>query len=285
MAQNALWENNRKQKPWSHELSPWIHQKQRVLNSRKRQRNRDLLPRQDLRGREGKDPLLVKNWEIFSARCPIRKGTSDVTNSDLFSSDFILLITLGNQFTQFWMFRFLFFHFFPINSIFSMYKGTDFRFLSASRLTCADDSYRRTPCKSNCSPSSLTELNFPRMLHFLLISFGELLLYSWDLSEWKLLLKAKELFKKKSNNSSLRKSTEIKTWDGVFRQGCHTIYSFSRRTPGQIWGNLVLHEAASGCCTPDHTNETNHVEHLSALHPEPNPLLKSEVTSHLKMPR
>ena len=67
----------------------------------KRQRNRDLLQRQDLRGREGKDPLLVKNWEIFSARCPVRKGTSDVINSDLFSSDSILLVTLGSQFTQF----------------------------------------------------------------------------------------------------------------------------------------------------------------------------------------
>lgn len=50
---------------------------------------------------EGKDPLLVKNWKIFSARCPVRKGTSDVINSDLFSSDSILLVTLGSQFTQF----------------------------------------------------------------------------------------------------------------------------------------------------------------------------------------
>ena len=79
-----------------------------------------------------------------------------------------------------------------------MYKGIDFRFLSlASRLTCADDSYRKTSCKSDCSPFSFTELNFPRMLHFLSISFGEFLLYSWYLSEWKLLLKAKELLKKK----------------------------------------------------------------------------------------
>lgn len=79
-----------------------------------------------------------------------------------------------------------------------MYKGIDFRFLSlASRLTCADDSYRITWCKSDCSPFFFTELNFPSMLHFLSISFGKFILYSWYSRAWKLLLKAKELLKKK----------------------------------------------------------------------------------------
>lgn len=161
-----------------------------------------------------------------------------------------------------------------------MYKGIDFRFLSlASRLTCADDSYRITWCKSDCSPFFFTELNFPSMLHFLSISFGKFILYSWYSRAWKLLLKAKELLKKKkSDNGSLRKSTEIKTWVGVFRQGYHTIYSFFKWTPRQMWGNPVLHGAASGFCTPDHTNETNQREHFSALYPEPNPLVRSNFT-------
>lgn len=58
--------------------------------------------------RWGKDPLLDEDspfgerlWGILSARCPIRKGTSDLIKSDLFSSVFILLVTPGNQYTQF----------------------------------------------------------------------------------------------------------------------------------------------------------------------------------------
>ena len=53
------------------------------------------------RKRGERSPLGERLWGIFSARCPVRKGTSDMINSDLFSSDFTLLVTPDNQFTQF----------------------------------------------------------------------------------------------------------------------------------------------------------------------------------------
>ena len=49
-------------------------------------------------------------------------------------------------------------------------------------------------------------------------------------------------------------------------------------TPGQLQGNPVPHRAASGCCAPDHTNATNHTEHLSALYSEPNLVIRSNFT-------